>query len=109
MILIDRGLMDGSAYISSENWQALMDEMGCNVVMLRDARYDAVIHMVTAADGAEEFYANLNNEARYESAEEAVAKDIKIREAYLGHQRWFCVDNTASSFDHKINIAKQNV
>ena len=85
VILIDRGLMDGAAYVSKENWQALMDDMGSNTVMLRDARYDAVIHMVTAADGAEQFYANLNNQARYESAEEAREKDLKIREAYLGH------------------------
>jgi hypothetical protein len=28
-------------------------------------RYDAVIHLVTAADGAEEYY-NLGNRARYE-------------------------------------------
>lgn len=83
-----------------------MDDMGANIVQLRDARYDAVIHMVTAADGAEEFYASLNNEARYESANEAREKDIKIREAYLGHQRWFLVDNSTGTFDSKINIAK---
>ena len=31
-------------------------------------RYDAVLHMVTAAQGAEEFY-NFSNEARYENVE----------------------------------------
>jgi len=30
-----------------------MDDMGTNPVRLRDDRYDAVLHMVTAADGAE--------------------------------------------------------
>jgi hypothetical protein len=52
VILIDRGLLDGSAYVSQNNWQALLDDLGCNVVMLRDNRYDAVLHLVTAADGA---------------------------------------------------------
>jgi len=33
--------------------------------MLRDFRYDAVIHLVTAAHGAEEFY-GYDNKARYE-------------------------------------------
>ncbi len=79
VVLIDRGLLDGSAYLTSENWQALLDDMGCNTVMLRDNRYDAVIHMVTAADGAESFYASLSNEARYESVEEAIEKDKKLR------------------------------
>ena len=79
VILIDRGLLDGSAYVSTTGWQALMDDLNMNTVMLRDNRYDAVIHMVTAADGADEFYASLSNEARYESAEEAVDKDKKLR------------------------------
>jgi len=29
-----------------------------STVQIRDNRYDAVIHMVTAADGAESFYNN---------------------------------------------------
>ena len=52
VILTDRGLMDGSAYIMKpENQQTLLDEKGWNEVTLRDRRYDAVIHLVTAADG----------------------------------------------------------
>lgn len=71
VILIDRGLLDGSAYVDEEDWQALLDDLGTNVVQLRDTRYDAVLHLVTAARGAEEFYTGVNNEARYESIEEA--------------------------------------
>jgi len=52
--------MDGSAYMNALNWQALLDEMSLNTVILRDRRYDAIIHLVTAADGASEFY-NLDN------------------------------------------------
>ena len=77
-----------------------------NVVMMRDNRYDAVLHMVTAADGAEKFYAALNNEARYESVAEAVNKDKKLREAYMGHKNWFMIDNMGVNFDQKINRAK---
>jgi len=67
VILIDRGLLDVSACVSKDVWQALKDDMGCNNLMLRDNRYDAILHMTTAADGAEKFYASLNNEAIYES------------------------------------------
>ena len=52
VILIDRGLLDGSAYTSKDNWQCIMDDLNCNVVMLRDNRYDGILHLVTAADGA---------------------------------------------------------
>ena len=48
--------MDGSAYTDENTWQALLDETGWNTIQLRDRRYEAVIHMVTCADGAEEFY-----------------------------------------------------
>lgn len=34
VLLIDRGLLDGSAYVSKANWQALLDDMGCNTVIL---------------------------------------------------------------------------
>ena len=37
VVLVDRGLLDGSAYVSAENWQALMDDMGpAEVEMLED-------------------------------------------------------------------------
>ena len=48
--------MDGSAYTDENVWQALLGETAWNTIQLRDRRYEAVIHMVTAADGAEGFY-----------------------------------------------------
>jgi hypothetical protein len=87
--------MDGSAYVSKSQWQALMDDMGVSTVQIRDNRYDAVIHMVTAADGAESFYVTQNQgEARYESVEEAKLKDEQLRQAYMGHQKWILIKNT---------------
>lgn len=58
--------------------------------------------MVTAADGAPEFY-NKSNEARYENMQQAVETDKKLRNAYLGHQRLFIVDNNVTHFNHKID------
>lgn len=109
VLLMDRGLLDGSAYVSRNNWQALLDDLNMNTINLRDNRYDAILHMVTAADGAEKFYASLTNEARYESAEEARHKDVRLREAYMGHKHWVLIDNSATDFMQKINRAKQQV
>lgn len=53
VILCDRGVMDGSAYCDENVWQAILDETGWSTIHLRDRRYEAVIHMVTAADGAQ--------------------------------------------------------
>lgn len=105
VILIDRGLCDGSAYVSVEDWQALMDDLNMSVVMLRDNRYDAVLHMVTAAKGAEQFY-GMDNVARYEDVKEAIDKDQRLQEAYMGHKNWARIDNSHPSFEGKINAAK---
>lgn len=42
---------------------------------LRDDRYDGILHLVTAACGAEEHYTLDNNEARREDVE--TAKDVR--------------------------------
>ena len=109
VLLIDRGLLDGSAYVDQETWDSLMDDMGTNPVRLRDDRYDAVLHMVTAADGAEQFYASLSNEARYESTGEAIEKDKKLRQAYMSHAKYSMIRNTYKDFNSKINAAKTEV
>ena len=69
VLICDRGVMDGMAYTDEKVWQTLLDETGWSTIHLRDKRYEAVIHMVTAADGAESFYTDANNEARYETQE----------------------------------------
>jgi hypothetical protein len=48
---------------------------------------------VTAADGAEKFYDSATNDARYESIEEAREKDVRLREAYMTHPKWYLIDN----------------
>lgn len=42
--------------ISKEKWEKMMSSNGWNSVELRDNRYNQIIHMVTAANGAEDFY-----------------------------------------------------
>ena len=60
--------------------------------------------MVTAAEGAEEFY-NYSNEARYEDGASARERDHKLRQAYLGHNKYMIVDNATTNFEEKINKA----
>jgi len=70
VVLCDRGLMDGSAYVSKDSWQGLLHDLNVNTVQIRDNRYDIVIHLATAADGAPDFYqTEIEGEARYETKE----------------------------------------
>jgi CYTH domain-containing protein/predicted ATPase len=102
ILICDRGLMDVSAYLSGEAWQALLDELNMSEVQARDKRYDAVLHLVTAAKGAEKFYTTANNAARTESLEQAVALDDKLIRAWTGHPHLRVIDNSGD-FEMKIN------
>lgn len=98
VIICDRGVMDGSAYTDENVWQALLDETAWNTIQLRDRRYEAVIHMVTSADGAGDFYTDQNNEARYETKEMAIELDKKLVNAWVGHPHFSIIDNKEPGF-----------
>ncbi len=102
IILCDRGIMDGSAYTDENIWQAILDETGWSTIQLRDRRYEAVVHMVTAADGAPEFYSSENNAARYESVQDAIELDKKLINSWVGHPH-FSIINNKESFKSKID------
>jgi hypothetical protein len=53
--------MDGKAYCSDELWRTCLDEMNLNEINMCEKRYDCIIHLVTTADGAPEFYTLANN------------------------------------------------
>lgn len=102
VILYDRGVMDALAYMSSEEAEELFKRCGYRQNELK-MRYDAVIHMVTAADGAEEaFLKNReNNEARYENLTEAIVVDRKLVKVWTGHSHLRIIDN-GTDFQEKI-------
>jgi CYTH domain-containing protein len=101
ILLCDRGTMDVSAYLPPEAWAALLNEQDWTVVGLRDKRYDAVIHLVTAADGAEAFYTTENNAVRTESPEKARELDQRVRDAWVGHPHLRVIDNS-TDFARKV-------
>lgn len=102
VLLCDRGTMDGRAYMSPAEWSSMLSKNKWDPVSLRDERYDLVIHMVTAADGALPFYQLQNNIARSESPAEARCLDGKTQQAWVGHPHLHIVDNRVG-FREKIN------
>lgn len=101
VIIYDRGIVDGKSYMSNSEYVGLLHELGLNEVSAKD-RYDAVIHLVTAADGAEEFYTLGNNEARTETPEQARVLDRKCIENWTGHSHLRVIDNS-TDFEGKIS------
>ena len=78
LIVCDRGVMDISAYMTPEMWEDITSSLGTNTTQLRDQRYDAVLHLVSAADGAEQYYTTSNNAQRYEKMDEEGLRQARL-------------------------------
>ncbi len=102
VLLCDRGLMDGSAYMPSDEWERFLKSRNIVSADINEGRYNAVFHLVTAAEGAERFYSLDNNDARTETPEEARRLDHLSRAAWFGHPKHFVIDNK-TDFEGKMN------
>ena len=105
-VVCDRGTMDISAYIAPEMWNDITWKCCTSTNALRQ-RYDAVLHLVSAADGAEQYYTLATNANRYEQADEEglqLARDLdkKVNRAWKGHPHLRVINNH-DDFETKMN------
>lgn len=100
VIIYDRGLLDPLAFMDKEMWLSIAEDTGWTPSRLRD-RYDAVILLLSAANGAEEHYTTANNKARAESPAQAISIDNKLQEVWLGHPH-LRVIGACSEFSDKL-------
>ena len=102
LILYDRAVMDDKAYVSDEQFALTLASFGTTEAELM-GHYDAVLHLVTCAKGAEYAY-NYGNAARYEGIEDARIADDRTLRAWSPHPNHFVIDNSVD-FEDKINRA----
>ncbi len=107
VILCDRGLLDGKAYIADEEYKSILDGQNTDIKSILSS-YDAVFHLESAAKGVSDFYTTSNNSARTESAEEAEVLDDRIRQIWSGHKNYTRIEST-SDFEEKIKKLKEAV
>ena len=106
LIVCDRGTMDISAYMAPEVWEQITRSVSTSTPELRQ-RYDAVLHLVSAADGAEQFYTTSNNASRNEDMTEeglriARMLDKKVIKAWTGHPHLRVINNN-EDFENKMH------
>ena len=106
VVVCDRGTMDISAYLKPDVWEDIIASIGTSAQQLID-RYDAVLHLVSAADGAEKFYTTTTNSQRAEQKTEeglrmARELDKKVINAWSGHPHLRVINNH-DDFDTKLN------
>ena len=106
LIVYDRAVLDDKAYISDEQFKETLAHFGRTEEDVLHG-YDAVLHLVSCAKGAEFAY-NFGNAARYVSVEVAREKDDLTLRAWSRHPNLHIIDNSVD-FDNKINRAMSAV
>lgn len=103
LVICDRGTMDASAFVTKSEWEEILRKNLCDEVDIRDNRYHQVVHMVTSAKGAEQYYTIEHHTTRLEGLEEARDRDTKAAEAWIGHPYVDIIDNDNVDFESKIH------
>ncbi|MCF0246724.1 MAG: ATP-binding protein [Ileibacterium sp.] len=95
LIIYDRGFLDMKTYCTNAEFEEICKAVGMSEDEMKH-RYDGIFHLTTTAKGAEQYYTFANNEARYQSVEEAKKADDDILEVWKGHPHIRVIDNSTS-------------
>lgn len=107
LILCNRGSLDPLAYWLDRCWAE--EEFFALTGTTREEhyrRYAAVIHLVTAADGAADAYKHWPDAHRHETIEQAIGIDQRLQQVWCDHPRYVCIGN-AGGWETKANAAKK--
>ena len=99
LVIYDRALLDDKAYISDDEFREVLASFGKTEDEVISG-YDAVLHLVSCAKGAEFAY-NYGNEARYEPLDVAREKDDLTLRAWSAYPNLKIIDNSVD-FEDKI-------
>lgn len=104
LVICDRGAMDASAFIDKDKWEHILTKHNLNEVDIRDTRYNQIIHMVSAANGAEPFYTVADHATRSEDVQLARFLDQKAAEAWIGHPYFDILDKYDQIFFYNFDF-----
>lgn len=97
--LYDRSIFDQLAYITPSDFKSFLADAGMDEADV-SKRYHGIIHLVSAAVGTDAYTVE-NNQARRETAEEAILMEEKTLRAFSHFQNLVVVDNS-TGFQKKL-------
>ena len=112
VVVMDRGLLDAAAYLPQDGaqWREILADIGVNEPYLL-GRYDMVLHLRTAAAGAEAHFDDArlcglgDGDGRYDrrgALDRAMDLDGRLERAWRRHPRRIIVDNDSADFGSKL-------
>jgi CYTH domain-containing protein/predicted ATPase len=108
VLLFDRGMLDGAIYLDETPFSEILSELGLTRTSILQG-YSHVLHLQSAAVGAEAFYTSANNAARYESLEHAQEVEARTIRTYLDHSHLRVIENGPGGFDAKMHRFKAHI
>ena len=106
-ILCHRGSLDPLAFWMQRGWpEEAFFTFTRTTCEAHYRRYTAVIHLVTAADGASWAYTRWPEAHRPEEAEEAIRLDRWLQQAWEHHPRYFRISNEGRDWEAKSRAAR---
>jgi hypothetical protein len=106
LILCHRGALDPLAYWLDRGWSE--GEFYAYSGTTREALYQcytAVLHLVTAADGAAEYYTRWPDAHRPERSEDAIRLDRLLQRVWGEHPAYYRLDNQGRDWPAKFQAA----
>jgi hypothetical protein len=106
-ILCHRGSLDPLAYWLDRGWprEAFFEFTGA-CLEEHYQRYTAVIHLVTAADGASAYYTRWPQAHRPEEIDDALRIDQLLHHAWRDHPAYYRLDNQGRDWEAKSRAAR---
>ncbi len=108
IILCHRGSLDPLAYWLDRSWPE-EEFFTFTATSLEEhyLRYAAVIHLVTAADGAEQYYTRWPDAHRPEEIRDAVRLDRLLHRVWCNHPNYYRLDNEGFDWASKSRSARE--
>jgi predicted ATPase len=106
LVLCHRGALDPLAYWLDQGWAE--EEFFAYTQTTRESlyqRYSAVLHLVTAADGAAEHYTRWPAAHRPEQPEDAIRLDKLLQRVWGGHPNYYYLGNAGKDWAAKSKAA----
>lgn len=100
LIICDRGLLDGQAFMEDVDFFSILSELGMTESDARD-RYDAVFHLISVARYNPDLYGSENNAARKEKIGDAIMVDDRLKNIWSFHRYYKVIENFPT-FNEKV-------
>lgn len=107
LIICDRSSAEQQIFIDKNVFNQILEILNVTEEELINS-YDKIVHLITAAIGAEYAYGILSNKNRIHNLEEAKEQDIKALDIWKNHKNVSVIDNS-TDFVTKIDKASEIV